>query len=142
MSLKILFYVDSNYRTSLVVLRVDIGLFLFIIGKKTCYLAEYKAIYLRKIPCIWCVEFRKYIATYFTVNRHACFSSHNESRFLYLPASWLYTVDFLSQCTYTEYFEAFAYHYTSSIMCKKHYFGIPRYLYLQGYISMICSYIA
>ena len=44
------FYVDSNYRICLVALRVDIGLFLFIIGKKTCYLAEYKAIYLRKIP--------------------------------------------------------------------------------------------
>ena len=48
MSLKILFQVNSNYRISLVVLRVDIGLLLFIIGKKTCYLAEYKAIYLRK----------------------------------------------------------------------------------------------
>ena len=42
------FYVDSNYRISLVVLTVDIGLLLFIIGRKTCYLAEYKAVYLRK----------------------------------------------------------------------------------------------
>ena len=42
------FYVDSNYRISLVVLIVDMGRLLFIIGKKTCYLVEYKAIYLRK----------------------------------------------------------------------------------------------
>ena len=63
MSLKILSYVDSNYRIPLVVLRVDIELLLFIEGKKTCYLAEYKAIYLRKILCIWCVECRKYIAS-------------------------------------------------------------------------------
>ena len=67
------FYVDSNYRISLVVLTVDIGApFLFIIGKKTCYLAEYKAIYLRKIPSIWCVECRKYIPNYYVVKKLVC----------------------------------------------------------------------
>ena len=66
------FYVDSNYRISLVALTVDIGLLLFIIGKKTCYLAEYKAIYLRKIPSIWCVECRKYIPNHYVVKKLVC----------------------------------------------------------------------
>ena len=116
------FYVDSNYTISLVVLTVDIGApFLFIIGKKTCYLAEYKAIYLRKIPSIWCVECRKYIASYFIVKRHKCF--HPTMKLVsYIFQLHGFTDDFLSQCTYIEYFESSAYHYTSSIMCKKLYF--------------------
>ena len=72
MSLQILFRVDGNDRIALAALRVDIGHLLFIIGKKTCYLAEYKAIYLRKIPSIWCVECRKYIPNYCIVKKHVC----------------------------------------------------------------------
>ena len=84
------FYVDSNYRISLVALTVDIGLLLFIIGKKTCYLAEYKAIYLRKIPSIWCVECME-IYSKLLYSKEACMpSSHNLTRFLFLRASWLY----------------------------------------------------
>ena len=118
MSLKILFRVDGNDRIALAALRVDIGHLLFIIGKKTCYLAEYKVTQNTKL---WCVECRKYIASYFIVKRHKCF--HPTMKLVsYIFQLHGFTDDFLSQCTYIEYFEASAYHYTSSIMCKKLYF--------------------